>query len=292
MKNAESGAERANTVRADVPADVPAAVPIGTSPSAAASADTTPRGGLAWPLALPWLRVGMVAIAALATAGILALVGQPAGPEAVGTLSALYLLPVNIVTLWLVARLLRREGSSLRELIGFDRSRLGRDIAWGWLWLVVLWVPFVAAIMGTMFALFGTGMLEAFERVFTPDVSNLPEWGFAASVVLAVAAVVTFAPLNAPAEEVAYRGYAQGRLAKRMPVLAVILPSLAFGVQHIFFAQTTTGMLVYFVAFASWGLGSAFIFRWQRRLMPLIIAHVIVNLFTSLPALILPFVLY
>ncbi|HRQ01203.1 MAG TPA: type II CAAX endopeptidase family protein [Terrimesophilobacter sp.] len=258
------------------------------SDATAASPQSRP---LVWPLALPWLRVLLVALAALATAGILSLLGQPAGPEAVGTLSALYLLPVNVVTLWLVARLLRREGSSLRELIGFDRSRLGRDVAWGWLWLVVLWVPFMAAIMGTMFALYGGGMFEAFETVFAPESSHLPQWGFAASVVLAVLTVITFAPLNAPAEEVAYRGYAQGRLAKRMPVLAVILPSLAFGVQHIFFAQTTTGMLVYFVAFLAWGLGSALIFRWQGRLMPLIVAHLIVNLLTSLPALILPFVL-
>lgn len=249
------------------------------------------RGSTAWPLALPWLRVGMVALAAVATSGILNLLGQPAGPEAVGTLSALYLLPVNIATLVIVARLLRRDGSSLRDLIGFDRSRLGRDTAWGLLWLTVLWVPFIAAIMGTMALLYGAGMFTAFETVFAPAEASYPEWGFSVSMVLATATVVTFAPLNAPAEEVAYRGYVQGRLAHRMPVLAVLLPSLAFGVQHIFFATTLTGMLVYGVAFFAWGLGSALIYRWQGRLMPLIVAHIIVNLFTSLPAVILPFVL-
>lgn len=246
---------------------------------------------IAWPLALPWVRIGMVALAALATSGILSLLGQPAGPEAVGTLSALYLLPVNILTLVIVARLLRREGSSLRQLIGFDRARLGRDTAWGFLWLVVLWIPFVAAIMGTMAALYGGSMFTAFETVFVPAEATYPTWGFAVALTLAIVTFVTFAPLNAPAEEVAYRGYAQGRLARRMPVLAVLLPSIAFGIQHIFFATTLTGMLVYGVAFFAWGLGSALIYHWQRRLMPLIIAHVLVNLFTSMPALILPFVL-
>lgn len=264
-----------------------------SSPVSAAPTRNDPsrRGSTAWPLALPWLRVVMVALAALATSGILNLIGQPAGPEAVGTLSALYLLPVNIATLILVARLLRRDGSSLRDLIGFDRSRLGRDTAWGLLWLVVLWVPFVAAIMGTMGVLYGAGMFTAFETVFIPAEATYPSWGFAVTLTLAIATFVTFAPLNAPAEEVAYRGYAQGRLAHRMPVLALLLPSLAFGVQHIFFATTVTGMLVYSVAFFAWGLGSALIYRWQGRLMPLIVAHVLVNLFTSMPALILPFVL-
>lgn len=248
-------------------------------------------GSIAWPLALPWLRVGIVALAALATSGILNLLGQPAGPEAVGTLSALYLLPVNVLTLVIVSRLLRREGLSLRELIGFERGRLGRDIAWGLLWLVVLWIPFVAAIMGTMAALYGPTMFTAFETVFTPAEASYPTWSFAVAITLATVTFVTFAPLNAPAEEASYRGYAQGRLATRMPVLAILLPSIAFGVQHIFFATTVTGMLVYGVAFFAWGLGSALIYRWQRRLMPLIVAHLIVNLFTSMPALILPFVL-
>jgi membrane protease YdiL (CAAX protease family) len=50
-------------------------------------------------------------------------------------------------------------------------------------------------------------------------------------------------------------------------------------------------MVVYGVAFFVWGLGSALIYRWQRRLMPLIIAHFLVNLMSTLPALILPFIL-
>src|SRR5690606_32654493 len=187
-----------------------------------------------------------------------------------------------------VARLLRRDGSSLRELIGFDRGRLGRDIGWGLLWLVVLWIPFLAGIMGTMFALYGANMFVAFETVFTPDEAAYPAWGFAVSLTLAILTIVTFAPLNAPAEEAAYRGYSQGRIAHRMPVLAVLLPSIAFGIQRVFFATPAPAMLVYAVAFFGWGLGSALIYRRQRRLMPLIVAHLIVNLGTSIPALIVP----
>lgn len=248
-----------------------------------------------WRVALPWVRVALVAAAALATSGVLMALGQPSGMAAVSTFGAIYLLPVNILSLVLVGWLLRRESSSIRAAIGFDRPRLGRDIGWGALWLIVLWVPFVVAIMGTMFALYGGGMFTAFETVFAPDVTATPALGLAGSLTFAIIAVVTFAPLNAPTEELIYRGYPGGQrgVESRRPglIVAVLLPSIAFGIQHIVFAATVPAMLVYAVAFFAWGLGSALIYRWQRRLMPLIIAHVIVNLLTSLPALILPLVL-
>lgn len=264
---------------------------------AAAGNAISTRAGSRWPLALPLVRISLVVLAALATSAILALAGQPSGPEAVSTLGAIYLLPVNIVSLMLVGWLLRREGphesawAGIRAAIGFDRARLGRDIGWGFAWLMVLFVPFVVAILGTMFALYGGDMFERFETVFAPELSQLPTLGFAGSLVLAIVAVVTFAPLNAPAEELVYRGYSQGRLALRHPVAAVLVPSALFGIQHIAFAATPTAMLVYAVAFFAWGLGSALIYRRQGRLMPLIIAHIIVNLGTSIPALIVPFLI-
>src|SRR5690606_26959081 len=128
----------------------------------------------------------------------------------------------------------------------------------------------------------------SFETVFAPDVAALPQLGMVASIVFAVVVVLTFAPLNAPTEELLFRGYSQPRLPG---ALGIVLPSLAFALQHVFFASTAPGMLVLGVAFFVWGVGSALIFRWQGRLMPLIVAHFVVNLFTSAPALILPFVL-
>jgi membrane protease YdiL (CAAX protease family) len=247
--------------------------------------------GLVWPALLPFARVGLVALSWLATVGVLALLGQPSGIAAAAALSPLALLPVNILSLLLVRRLVRREGGTLRELAGFDRSRLGRDVLWGLLWLMVLYVPFALAIIGTMFALEGGDAFTSFGTVFAPDPSELPAIAPAVALVFGIVVVLTFAPLNAPAEEFVFRGYSQGRLQRSRPLLAVLLPSVAFGLQHIFFASTPTAMVVFAVAFFVWGLGSALIFRWQRRLMPLIVAHVLVNLATSAPALILPFIL-
>lgn len=204
--------------------------------------------------------------------------------------ATLALIPVNLATLFIARRMLHRAGSRLRDLIGFDRSRLGRDALWALLWLVVLYIPFVASIMGTMFALHGAAAFESFETVFVPEV--VPDFPFALAITLGVVAVLTFAPLNAPAEEIAYRGIAQGGLqASGRRKLAVLVPSLLFGLQHLFFAPSPSAMVVYGVAFFVWGLGSALIYRWQRRLMPLIICHFLVNCLSTLPALILPFML-
>jgi hypothetical protein len=57
------------------------------------------------------------------------------------------MLVVNVVSLLLLRRLVRREGIQLRDLIGFDRARIGRDVGLGVLWLIVLNVPFFATVL-------------------------------------------------------------------------------------------------------------------------------------------------
>ncbi len=231
----------------------------------------------------------MVGLATLATVGVLAALGEPATLGAASLFSALALLPVNVVSLLWVRRLVHREGSTLRAMIGFDRARIGRDIAWGLLWIVVLWVPFMAAVMGTMFALFGTGLFAGFETALAPPAEEIPVISPVVAAILGIIAFVTFAPLNAPTEELVYRGYAQPPLVGRWgAAFGVMVPAVAFGLQHVFFAATPAGMVVYGVAFFVWGLGAGIIYLRQRRLVPLIVAHFLVNLATSLPALLLP----
>lgn len=237
-----------------------------------------------------WLlltRLGMVAAATVAAWLIVRSVDGTATFPPTPMLVSLSLIPVNIASLLLVSRLLRSEGTSLRSLFAPDRSVL-RDAGWGLLWIAVLYVPFATAVAGTMWVLHGSGMFEAFETVFyDPDAATVasPVW----ALVLGIVAVMTFASLNAPAEEAAYRGYAQSRLsAAWSPWPAMLVCSLAFGAQHAFFAPTTDAMVVYVVAFTVWGLGSAVIVRAQRRLLPITIAHLLVNLMTSSPAVVFP----
>ncbi|UWX98419.1 CPBP family intramembrane metalloprotease [Arthrobacter zhaoxinii] len=237
-----------------------------------------------------WLllaRLGMVAAATVAAWWIVLAVDGTATFPPTPMLAALSLIPVNIASLLLVSRLLKSEGSSLRSLFAPRRS-VFRDAGWGLLWIAVLYVPFVLAVMATMWVLHGSGMFDAFATVFyDPDAATIasPVW----SLILGILAVVTFAPLNAPAEEAVYRGYAQSRLsASWSPWPAMLVCSLAFGAQHAFFAPTTDAMVVYVVAFTVWGLGSALIVRAQGRLLPITIAHLIVNLMTSSPAVVFP----
>jgi membrane protease YdiL (CAAX protease family) len=253
-------------------------------------------GSILWPALLPFVRVALVALAALATTGLIAATGQPVDLTSAAVFGAAYLLPVNIISLLAVRRLVHRDGGTLRAMIGYRRDRLGRDILWALLWIAVLYVPFALAIIGTMAALYGGELFGAeafaqFGAVFAPDLSTTPVMSTGASIAFAAIVLLTFAPLNAPAEELVFRGYSQGSIQRTRPMLGILLPSLAFGLQHVFFAMTVPGMLVYAVAFFVWGIGSALIYRRQGKLMPLIIAHGIVNLFFSAPALVLPFVL-
>ncbi|CAO1654102.1 CPBP family intramembrane glutamic endopeptidase [Salinibacterium sp. NYA9b] len=204
-------------------------------------------------------------------------------------LLSLSLLPVNLLSLWLVIRLLRADGQSLRDLFAPRRGvGLVADIGWGFLWIAVLYIPFVASIIGTMWLLHGANTFTAFETVFVnPDAASVVSPGWA--LVLGIVAVITFAPLNAPAEEAVYRGYALSRLSGAWPrALAITACSVAFGLQHAFFAPTVDAMIVYVVAFTVWGVGSSLIAQKQKRLMPIAISHFVVNLMTSSPAVIFP----
>jgi hypothetical protein len=60
----------------------------------------------------------------------------------------------------------------MKELIGFHPERLGQDILFGLLWLVVLYVPFVIAVMGTMFIMYGTDLFHHFQTVIAGDIEN------------------------------------------------------------------------------------------------------------------------
>jgi membrane protease YdiL (CAAX protease family) len=247
--------------------------------------EATPHRAVA--AAVAFHRVPLLALAAALTVALFALTGNDI-PFPASSYSALYLFPVNVASLVLLRWLVHREGGRLRDLIGFSRERLGRDILWGLLWLMVLFVPFALAIMGTMFALYGGTAFTQFEAVFAPPADSIPALPFGVSLTLAILVVATFVPLNAPTEELVYRGYAQRRFG--MPTwLAIGLPAVGFGIQHMFFSPTVPGMLVYGVAFFAWSVIGGLIYARQRRLMPLIVAHLLVNLFTSAPALLIPF---
>lgn len=207
--------------------------------------------------------------------------------QAAPLLGTLALFPANLLSLWWARRLLRSEGERLRDQFRPRTSRL-HDVGWGLLWLVVLYVPFVVTIMGVMWLLYGSELFSAFETLFVPE-GLMPTVTPGAAVTLGLLTVVTFAPVNAPAEELVYRGYGQSRLTRAWPSpLAILTCSLVFGLQHVFFAPTRAAMIVYAAAFTVWGVGSALIVRRQGRLLPITVSHFLVNFLLSLPAVAVP----
>lgn len=280
MSTSDSPGQQATDVRSEAfRADAAAAAgPAGASTWTATSA-----------VALLATRLALVALATLATWLVLAAAGAavpfPPGP----LFATVALLPVNIVSLLLVRHLVHRTGGTVRGLLGFERARLGRDVLWGLLWLVVLYLPFVLTVLAVMWALHGAAMFDRFETVFF-DPDAIPALPGTLLAVLTVVAVVSFAPLNAPTEELVFRGYAQRGLATRLPVIAAIAVSaVAFGLQHAFFAPTVDAVIVYICAFTVWGAVSGLIVHRQGRLMPVVVAHFLVNLIMTAPAVVVLF---
>ena len=242
--------------------------------------------GRAWRLLA--LRLGLVLVMTLVMwFGIRAASGIESFPP--NTMWAtLGLLPVNVLCLLMVRRLYRDEGVSLRTALGIQKGRIGRDVLWGLLWLFVLNVPFMAVVAGMVFALYGRDAPSAFATIFF-DPASAVQMEPLVLLAISLVAVVPFMLINAPTEELVFRGYGLAGIASRWGgTAAVLATSLLFGAQHIFFAATAAGMLVYFMAFTIWGLCAAIIVRKQGRLLPVVIAHWIVNIAMSSPALIFP----
>lgn len=242
-------------------------------------------------LLISFIRLPLLILGAAATLGLLAVAGRPLAFPLAPDLASLYFIVVNAISLVILQRIVRREGRTVRDLLGFSRARLGQDILWGLLWIAVLYIPFVAAVIGTMALLYGPATFTSFERVFAPAETSVVTFSPAVTLTLALVIAILFPLLNAPTEELYYRGYAQPALADATgkPWLGILIPTIGFSLQHLLLAPTLPGMLVYAVAFFVWGLGAALIYARQRRLMPLVVAHFCTNFFFGLAPLIIFF---
>lgn len=250
--------------------------------AATEAVEGTRRAGRGWPLVMAFVRVPLMVLGALVVWGLLAASGQADGfLLPLGTSVAMNL--VNLVCLVLLGLLLRREGRRLRDLLGFDRARLGRDLAWGLCWLVVLDTVYVVGFLVPLLVVGGPAGIadgSVFEHAFVGAWADMPGNAFG-PVTLALLAVwmMVFPFLNAPVEEMQYRAYVQPRLhaATGRGWLAVAVPTVGFGLQHVLFAPSTLGAVAYFGAFVVWGAGAGLIYMRQGRLVPLVFAHLLTN---------------
>ena len=179
---------------------------------------------------------------------------------------------IDVLTLAMLALLMRREGRSLADLY---RPFLLRDIGWGllaFIGTVVVW--FVASFIGNLIAYHGAPPMGAMS-------ARLPMW----------AGLLCFAvmPLTiALAEEGLYRGYLQPRIGVRFGAgMALVVPALAFSLQHLGFALSSpeaavAKLVTTLIAGLFFG---ALMMAWKRT-MPTVIAHWMLDLlFLGLPIL-------
>lgn len=245
------------------------------------------RRGWGWPVVMAFVRTPLILFGAVVVWGVLATSGQAEGfLLPLGTSLAMNL--VNLVSLVLLARLVRREGRRLRDLVGFSRARAGRDVAWGLCWLAVLNSVYAVGFFLPLLVVGGmSGVADGsvFERAFVGAWDDVPAdaFGSATSVLMALWMLV-FPFLNAPVEELQYRAYVQPRLhaVTGRAWIAIAVPSVGFGLQHVLFAPSVLGAVAYFGAFTIWGAGAGLIYLRQKRLLPLVIAHLITNFSVAL----------
>lgn len=197
--------------------------------------------------------------------GLLRLGGPAASWDDALMWSNLTVMVTDVITIVVVAGVLRRSGSSLRALL--TTKTPGRDIAWGLLLALISVIGFYAAtFIGNLIAYLGPPPAP------TGDFTAPPLWLGLISLLLMPATI-------AVAEEVLYRGYLQSVLTLRWGRWAgLIVTSGFFAVQHLaltsadpqaWLARAITTLLA--------GVMFGLLAWWMKRLWPVIIGHWIVD---------------
>jgi membrane protease YdiL (CAAX protease family) len=243
-----------------------------------ASTDTSPGAFPVAKLTLGLLlAVGVVRTALLAATGSVTALGfTVAGSTRPLTLAAagskFWLVAIDVATVLLVARLLMREGSSIRDLL--NPRPIGKNILYALAGIVVVYLALaVGGFIGNFLIYYGAPTQT--------ETVDPPVW---AGVLLAVVAPITVAV----AEESLFRGYLIPRLQVHLGrVGAVVVSALLAATQSIALnlgniEAMLAGMLkVFVIALAFGGL-----YVWQKRIAPLIAVHWFFQAFAGVAVLV------
>jgi len=185
----------------------------------------------------------------------------------------------EIINIWLLARLAKREGLRLRDLYMLgNRSTLKIDLTW---------LVGAFAVTAVVASVPNTAVSTALWGSTAPSGALLfraiPVWA-------AYATLVGFPIIHALTELPTYFGYVMPRLeaATGKPWLAVVVCGMVLSTQHVFLPllfdwRYLVWRFVMFIPFALW---MAFVLRKRPTLMPYLVAvHVLLDL--SLPIFVL-----
>ena len=180
-----------------------------------------------------------------------------------------------LALLW---RLTRHEGISLLDLVGFERTRLGRDTLLGFALIPVSLVFILGGIYGAGWLLYGT---------LTPPYlfGSLP-------LPAALYGVLVFPFIWGLTEQMTYNGYLVPRFQVlcRSTSVAIALVAFAWSLQHVFMPLTFDAKFMTFRLLASVPntVFQTFLYLRLRRLIPFAIAHALMDGASVLIGVLLP----
>lgn len=185
---------------------------------------------------------------------------------------------IDLGCLMLLWRLTRREGIELRDLIRFDRSRLGRDVLIGLALIPVALVLILGGVYATGWLIYGS--LEPpylFGRLPLPA---------------ALYGVLVFPLVWGLTEQMTYNGYLVPRLRVlcRSTILAVAIVSMVWSFQHAVMPLTFEPKFMVFRALSPlpFSIFQALLYLRLRRLIPFAIAHALLDGASAFLGVLLP----
>lgn len=252
---------------------------IGTIEDAALAGRKT-GGALTWrgPALMLVARSGFAVVAQALVAAIFALRSSPAPWHDAEPWMPVYGTLIDVGCLTILWQLTRRESIGLGDLIGFDRSRLGRDLLLG----AGLIRIGVALILGGVYA---TGWL-VYGTITPPYLfGQLP-------LPAAIYAVCVFPFVWGLTEQMTYNGYLMPRLRVllRSTSLSVALVSIVWSLQHAVMPLTFDPRFTVVRALSPlpFSVFQTLLYLRLRRLIPFAIAHALMDGASAFVGVLLP----
>jgi hypothetical protein len=237
--------------------------------------------GWAGPLALTTARTGLLLLVQAVVATAFLIRGHPSPWRAQAPWWTVYATLVDIGCLLLLLRQTKRERMRLFDLFGIDRSRLGREVLWGILYLVVLF-PILAGGGSKLASWLVYRTTQLSPAMLAPGLVSdrqLPHWAV-------VYSLSVFWMVWSPTEEVIYQAYCAARLQvlTGSTWVTVTLVGFWWAFQHSVFPLVFDGRLVVFrfLQFLPLVVVFQLIYLRTRRLPRMIIMHWPMDLFAAL----------
>lgn len=226
-------------------------------------------GTLTWraPALMLFARAAIAVVAQGLVAGIFALRSSPTPWHDAEPWLPVYATLIDGGCLGLLWWLTRREGIRLRDLVGIERTKVGRDTLLGFALIPACLVFILGGVYGAGWLLYGT---------LTP-----PFLFGALPLPAALYGILVFPFLWGLTEQMTYNGYLLPRfqVLTRSTTIAVVFVAFEWSLQHAFMPLTFDGKYMVFRLLSSIpnSVFQTFLYLRLRRLLPLAISHAVMD---------------